>query len=380
MKIYERCIFAEMLIVCTIVVAGFVGMLLAGNAMHDIIEWLSMGRLKLLDTLKMFCILMPSSISYALPLGMMTGILMVVGRMSSQNEILAMKSIGIGLGEIVRPIFLLSIACTLFSAYINLYHAPNSLEKYRQSFRSVARNTPMRFIIPKVFNNYFPGYVIYVDGLSNGQFNGMKIWQFDNGNSLEVYISAKSGEISFSDQANVFLLQLNDGSVEKFSASATSSGVGTSQIMSFKNISVNLPASEFIGEYVSNLKKLRHMILPELLAAKNDLNAAKNDLSPGEIRHRKNLINMQISSHIANAVGILIMTLLAIPLGMKTNRSHASLNVAIALSLCFIYYFIMVVFSLIGENICFRPDILIWVPNIVLLLLGFSLFRRALQH
>ncbi|MDR1401930.1 MAG: LptF/LptG family permease [Puniceicoccales bacterium] len=375
-----RCVFFETVIVCAIVVAGFVGILLAANVMRDILEWVAIGRLTLWDVAKMLWILMPSSISYSLPLGMLTGILIVIGRMSSQNEIVAMKSAGIGLCQITRPIFLLSAVCTLFSGYINLCYAPNSVSKYRDSFRNAVRKNPMRFITPKIFNDYFREYTIYVDSLSNGRFNDMKIWQFDSANSQNMYISAKSGEIDFDEQANVFLLKLNDGSVEKFTAGAASSDARTSQTIAFQNIFVNLSADDLVGAASGGVKKLRHMTLTELLEAKRELNSRKNALSPVDIRHGKNLINLQISSNVANAAGILIMTLLAISLGMKTNRSDAALNTSIALILCFGYYFTMAIFSLVGENISLRPDILIWVPNIVLLVLGFSLFHRVLQH
>jgi lipopolysaccharide export system permease protein len=379
MKLYGRYVLVETTAVCVVAVVGFVGILLAANAVRDIVEWVAMGRLTLADTAEVLRILIPSAVSYALPLGTMTGILIVVGRMSAQNEILAMKSIGIGLGTIVRPIFLLAAGGTLFSAYVNLYHAPDSTGKYRQFFRKIIVESPMRFIAPKTLNDYFHGCVIYVDSLVDGHFNAMKIWQFAENNLLEMYISARSGTINFDEQSDAFLLKLNDGNAESFSEDLSPSGVRIPQIMAFKNISIKLPASEFIGAAHSTQKKFRHMALGELLEAKKTLNSNKS-LPRSEIRHGKTLINMQISSHVANAFGIFVMALLAIPLGVKTNRSDTALNIGIALSLCLGYYLAMVMLALLGENTRLRPDILIWAPNVALMALGFSLFNRATRH
>jgi lipopolysaccharide export system permease protein len=356
----------------------FVSILLIANVMRDIIGWITMKRLTCREAVQLLGILTPSAISHALPLGMMAGVLIVIGRMSSQNEILAMKSIGMGMWEITRPIFLLALSFTLFSGYVNLYHAPHSINEYRQFFRNIIREKPMRFITPKIFNDYFPGYVIYVDSLSNGNFNDMKIWRFDERNLLDSYISAKSGQMVFEESSGTFLLKLNDGNVEKFDIHDPATDFRkVPKIIFFQNITINLPAKEFLGTPIDVPKKFHWMTLNELLAAKKSLNSRKDTISYESIRHQKTLINMQISSNIANAFGILAMTIVAIPLGMKVHRRDTSLNIGIALCLCIGYYFVMAMFSLFGDYPRLRPDILVWLPNIVLAGLGTSLFRRT---
>ncbi|MDR1595936.1 MAG: LptF/LptG family permease [Puniceicoccales bacterium] len=380
MKLYARHIFFETLVSCAAAVTLFVGILLAANAMRDIVEWITLGRLTFPETLRILGILMPSAVSYALPLGMMTGILVVIGRMSSQNEILAMKTVGIGLMGISWPIFLLSAVCAVLSAYINLYHAPDSVSRYRKAFRQVLRENPMRFIVPRTFNHYFRGYVIYVDSLKNGKFNTMKIWQFTCNDQPHTYITAESGEINFDETSETFLLKLHNGTAENFDDEISYSEIKSPQIISFKDVSVSIPSSEILETQRESTKKLHHMLLNDLLAAKMELDEKKSELQSSEIKHRKTLIDMQINTYIANAVGIFVMALLAIPLGIATHRSDTALNAAIALFLCLAYYFAMVIFSLLGENTWLRPDILVWTPNLVLLAVGFSLFNRALQH
>jgi lipopolysaccharide export LptBFGC system permease protein LptF len=106
------------------VVTGlFVGILLVANAVRDITDWAAMGCLTLFDSCQLLWIRTPSAISDALPFGMMTSILILIGRMSSNNEILAMKSIAMSLTGITCPIFVLSFIFTLFYAYINLFYS-----------------------------------------------------------------------------------------------------------------------------------------------------------------------------------------------------------------------------------------------------------------
>jgi lipopolysaccharide export system permease protein len=380
-KLFRRYVWGETLIVCCTATGLFVGVLLVANAMRDVVEWITKGRLTCREAFQLLSILAPSTISYALPLGIMAGVLIVIGRMSSQNEILAMKSIGMDLLEITWPIFALAMIFTLFATYINLYYAPDSVSRYRQFFGDLVRKKPMRFITPKTFNDYFPGYTIYVDSLSDGDFSRMKLWRFDEKNSLNTYISAKSGRITFDEPSNMFLLKLNDGNMEKFNTSNPETNVQKApQIIFFKNITINLPTKEFLGVPVHISKKFHRMTLDELLTAKRDLNLRKDMISYENIRHQKTLINAQISNNIANAFGILAMTLLAIPLGIKVHRKDTALNIGIALCLGIGYYFIMAMFSLFGEYPHLRPDVLVWLPNVTLMVLGVSLFHRASQH
>ncbi|MDR0742215.1 MAG: LptF/LptG family permease [Puniceicoccales bacterium] len=381
MNLFKKYVFRETFTICCTAISLFVSILLVANAMRDVVEWVTIGRLTCQEAFQALCILAPSAISYALPLGMMAGVLIVIGRMSSQNEILAMKSIGMGLWEITRPMFLLALSFTLFAGYINLCYAPASVSKYRQFFRDIIREKPMRFITSKTFNDYFPGYAIYVDSLSNENFNDMKIWRFDERNLLDAYISAKSGQIVFEEISGTFLLKLNDGNIEKFDLyDSTTDMQKVPKIIFFQNITINLPVKQFLGIPTNAQKKFHRMTLSELLAAKKSLNSKKDTISYEDVRHQKTLINMQISSNLANALGILAMTILAIPLGLKVHRRDTALNVGIALCLCIGYYFVMAMFSLFGDYPRLRPDILVWLPNVILVGLGLPLFHRASQH
>ena len=59
-------------------------------------------------------------------LGMLTGVLIVLGRISANNEIVAMKSAGMNLWRIVSPIFLVALIGVALSGYINCFWAPRA--------------------------------------------------------------------------------------------------------------------------------------------------------------------------------------------------------------------------------------------------------------
>ena len=89
---------------------------------------------------------------------------------------------------------------------------------------------------------------------------------------------------------------------------------------------------------------------------------------------------MQISSRVANAFGIFLMALLSIPLGTKAKCADTVFNTVIAFAVCIFYYLVIVAFSWLGDKRKLRPDILMWVPNAILLINGISLFKQTLRH
>ena len=91
LKLLHRHILKEILISTGLAMGLFVFVLLMGNALRDIAELVAAGKLGPLVFLKLIGLLIPYVAAYALPLGMLTGTLMALGRLSSQQEITAMK-------------------------------------------------------------------------------------------------------------------------------------------------------------------------------------------------------------------------------------------------------------------------------------------------
>ncbi|MBR7106018.1 MAG: LptF/LptG family permease, partial [Opitutales bacterium] len=75
-------------------VALFVFVLVLGNILKEVMGDLTAGRLSISFFLYIVALIIPGVIPYALPMGMLTGILLVFGRMSAQSEIVAMKACG----------------------------------------------------------------------------------------------------------------------------------------------------------------------------------------------------------------------------------------------------------------------------------------------
>src|SRR5262245_4683034 len=71
--------------------------------------------------LKLMTTLLPQALALSIPMGLLLGLLVGFGRLSSDREFIAMQACGIGLLRLLRPVALLSLIAFGATLYILLY-------------------------------------------------------------------------------------------------------------------------------------------------------------------------------------------------------------------------------------------------------------------
>ena len=74
---------------------------------------------------------------------------------------------------------------------------------------------------------------------------------------------------------------------------------------------------------------------------------------------------------------MIALCLIALPLGIKISRSETYANLAIALALAMTYYVLFIMAMWLEKNPAIRPDLWLWLPNILFLSAGLWALRRA---
>ncbi len=379
MKLIHRYIFLSVLGAASMAVGVCAFVLVAGNAIRDVIGLLAGGRLTFGFFFQLLVMLIPYVVSYALPLGMLIGILAVFGRLSAQNEITAMKASGFSLSSISKPIFLLAILGTLLAALINFYYAPIAKTAYKQGIIRVLREQPLQFIQPKVFIKEFPGYVLYANERQGGHLKDFWIWELNEKGQAMLFLKAREGYVHFDEALDSLVLLLKDGMGERRRQSDPEAMQDNNvPTLYFAELSIKLPLDKIFGENTYR-KKMSMLTLDELLKERKELLLREKQGDPSAFNQRIK-IQVQIQKNFAMAFCILALATVAIPLGIKANRSETYANSAIALGLAMIYYFAVVVVSWLEKRPTWRPDLLVWLPAIVFQIIGIFLFRRANRH
>jgi lipopolysaccharide export system permease protein len=78
----------------------------------------------------------------AVPMAVLVAALMAFGRLSSDNEITILKTSGISLYKVIRPIFLIAVLLTIFMYWFNDQLLPEYNHRARLLFSSISRKKP----------------------------------------------------------------------------------------------------------------------------------------------------------------------------------------------------------------------------------------------
>lgn len=379
MKLIHRYIFLSVLSASAMAIGVCVFILLAGNAMKDIARLLAGGRLPIGFFLELLVMLVPYVISYALPLGLLIGVLAVFGRLSAQNEITAMKASGLSLYSIASPVVLLALIGSFLALGINLYYAPVAKAAYRQSVKNVLRENPLQFIEPNTFVKDFPGYVIYASERDGNYLRNFWIWELNPNKQASIFIKAESGQVTYDEKTDALVLELKQGVGEKRRRNDPENMQDNSvPSLYFDEVSIRLPLDKIFGDQHFN-KGSTMMNFNELLAERNKFLQAEKNGNP-EAFAKRIKFQMQIQKNFAMAFSVLALAIVAIPLGIRSSRSETYANSAIALGLAMVFYFMIVVVSWLEKKPYLRPDLLIWTPTLIFGITGCLLFRRMNQH
>jgi lipopolysaccharide export system permease protein len=76
------------------------------------------------------------------------------------------------------------------------------------------------------------------------------------------------------------------------------------------------------------------------------------------------------------SLAVLSFALIGVPLGIKISRRETSANLGLALGLVMSFYLLTVMVKWLDRQPELRPDLLLWLPNVLFVALGIWLFSR----
>ena len=380
LNLLHRHVLKEVLVSTALAMGLFVFVLLLGNAMRDIAELVAAGKLDFVVFLKLMGLLIPYVAAYALPLGVLTGTLMALGRLSSQQEITAMKSAGISLYQIASPVFLISFIGMIAGVVVNLHYSPQSRLAYKQLMVSAVSENPIGFIEERRFIHEFPGYVIYMGDRDGPLMKDFWIWELDKEKRVKLFLRAKEGEINFDETGNALVLTLRDGTAEQRDDSDPEALADEPmRSLFFGELPIALPMGKIFGEKSQRRARIKEMTFAQLMATR-DLALAEEAEAEEGISKSRMKVQMHMQKSFAMAFSVFSLAIFGVPLAIQVGRKESSANLAIALIIAMTYYFLIIAVSWLEGARSMRPDLLIWLPNIIFQAVGFYLIQRANRH
>ncbi|MDD2762353.1 MAG: LptF/LptG family permease [Opitutaceae bacterium] len=375
MNLLQRHIFKSVLFSCAAAVGLFAFVLMVGNAVKDLLGYVVAGQLKPEVFAELVLLLVPFVVSYALPIGVLTGVLLVLGRMSAEHEVTAMRAAGLSLPWIARPILLLAALGVLAGVAVNFQFMPWARVMYHVELGNAVRTNPLSFIVPRTFIRDFPGKVLYVGEKQGQTMQDFWLWELDRQGRVKNFIRAESGSFDFDETRGELILNLAHAQAETRDQKNPEDFSAPPPSMSFERTSVRLSLERLFGKNAFQ-RKLQWYTYPDLLAEWRRLEQP----APPAARRQRALdrmkLQMVVQDKFTTAFAVFSFALIGVPLGIKVSRRETSANLGLALALAMGYYFLTIVVGWFDKHPELRPDLLLWAPNLIFLGIGLWLFRR----
>jgi lipopolysaccharide export system permease protein len=174
-----------------------------------------------LAVLQLFGLSLGFVVAMSVPCGVLVAELMTFGRLSQDNEIIALRASGVHLFRVILPSLLvaggLAFGLTLFNNYVY----PEANHAFLNLVMDIHRMRPTVKLQEGVFITDLPGYNLLVNSV-NGRTNemrGVTIYQMNTGGPPTT-ILARSGYLSYTPDGRTAVIELKDGEIHEIQAEA----------------------------------------------------------------------------------------------------------------------------------------------------------------
>ena len=380
-RLLDRHVLTETAVAGGAATGAFVFVMVAGNILNQVSSAIASGRVSGWEGLELIALLIPGVLPYALPLGLLTGVLLAFGRMGSQQELTAMKAGGLSLGRIARPALLLAAALALLSAWLNLEVAPDANTEYRRLLVGSAKDNPASVIVPGQLNRQFPGMVIRAAARDGEVLRDFWLWRVDDRGRLIQTVHAREARLARAVSKageGVLRITLTDARLDTRPA-GDQAFLQPSSFATADTSTLEFPASGIFKDGDNFQRKLRWLTTQELLVAIERGWDVPAGADAATLERGRTVARTQLMAHLASAFSVFSLAFLAVPLAVRVGRAETFVNAAVALAIALTYYLLTSMAGYVKDP-AYRPDVLVWMPNLIVVTLGWFLLRRASRH
>lgn len=364
-KISDRYIGKQVLVgtLYAVIVLGLV--LVLGNLFKKIQPLLVDQKAPLEMLFRFVLSVIPLSLMYTLPWGFLSAVLLVFGRMSSHQEITSLRVAGMSLVRLSAPVFVIGAALSLVSLWLNVNIIPEAKATSKQLLYEQATRDPDSLLKPGVVQGNFSGgssemQKLLIEGKDGEWVEGFHFYQIpDNPNDDRAYIYAANAALSITEEKKQLRIKLDNAYFE------THKSEGPPEMVFAKKAE---PLLIDLKDPRRRNKKPSSMTNREI---RDQLKSNQGELND------KTVIEMQatIIQRYSFSMACLAFAFIAVPLGLGSQRSETSRGLIISLAIGAGYFLLSMLSdqfdSLLGATV------MLWAPNVLCVLLGLVLFRRA---
>jgi len=319
----------------------------------QITNWIVNYNISLSIILRMILYQTPYFLIFVIPLSVMITVLLTFLRLSSENEILAIKSSGISLYALLAPVFAFCVIGSALTIFMTLYGQSWGRSALRELTDEVVSASIDIGLKERTFNDSFSGVTIYVNQIDLRNKDLVDVFIEDNREPDKVNtVVAPTGKIFNDPQTAIAHLKLFNGSILQ-----TNLEKKTSNSIQFDTYNISLETKRSPDEKEQKPKRPKEMAIGEL----------SRYVRESHTKDQK-YFNALLELHRRFSIpfGCFALGLLAVPLGVQARSAKRSFGLVLGLGFFLLYYLLMSVGKVYGETGAYPPQIGMWLPNVII--------------
>jgi LPS export ABC transporter permease LptG/LPS export ABC transporter permease LptF len=308
------------------------------------VPWPTVGRIILL--------LSPQALGLTIPMSLLVGLLIGLGRLSTDRESVALLACGVSPYRLLRPVMAVAAVATAATLFVMIEAIPDANQKYREILFATLSKKVESDIQPRVFFQEFPNWVLYPRNEAEPGQSGWRDVLLANTTqpeAIDLYL-AKHGQVVLDPAKRTVELILLDGT------SYATGGPGESSMTRFGQQIIRLdPNTVFPPVDIA-----RGLTEKTIVQLREDIEkkVGRNESPHNEI--------MAIHAKFSIPVACIVFSLIALALGMRVSKDGKLGGFVIGIGVIFAYYIFMFLAESLAKGHRIPAEYARWVPNLIL--------------
>lgn len=337
--------------------AAFTLLFVAGELLN-IARLVSEEHASLLAAGKYFVYTLPATLVLTFPMSMLLAVLLAMSRLSGDSEITAMRAGGVSVYRIAAPMVAVGLAASLVGLWFQELIVPTATTKAEEILRSEIQSGGTQILTDQIVNTSLP----------NGDRQLTMAQGFDpkkdelQNTTIEVFRGSTPLSLLFAPRGAYH------GNSWKFFDATEYVLDPCCERIDNPQLSIDIGADP--GQLIEQGKQ------PEDMSRAEIRTLLQGDVKTKDASRYARLL-VTYHSKLARPFACLVFALLAIPLGIRPQRSSSGAGFGISIAIVFAFYVVTTICLAIGQSNPSTSLVMAWLPNVVFSLTGIWLLRQA---
>jgi lipopolysaccharide export system permease protein len=377
------------------------------------------------DVVRLIVYSLPIVIAFSFPFGSLVGALMAVGRLSSDNELLAFGSLGVPFRQLLVPMLMLGLAFSAVSFVMNDYFLPLGNLRFAQVYRRVLYANPGLELEAYSVKRY-ENTTIITGAVADRQVRDLVIVDKSIEGNRRIITAEDARLDESSERPNIVSLALDhvfsqlsypkDG--DRYDYTTADTMIYNIQLKNFSSAAIGglTPSTMSSADLWKQIReksrdqegtrqqKAEHTAALAFSMA-SGLRAAERaaEENPGTVASGRATVDtlwrnwhaergrsvadlslqsfrVELNRKFSMPVGCLVFAFFAFPVGIRARRSGRTLGFGIGLFVAIVYWGLLVAGQTFGVRMSLSPAFSMWFPDVLVALAGALFFLRGARR